>query len=468
MKTVHMMGIGGAGMTSLAGMLKEMGWKVRGSDQKIYPPASQELARMKIPVCEGFNEKNLSPQPDLVIVGNVISRNNPEAQALLASKIPYTSMSQALRKYVLKDRIPVVVTGTHGKTTNTSLLSWILDRADLSPGLFVGGIPSNFGHGYRLGTGKHFVLEGDEYDTAFFEKTPKFLHYGTQHAIITSIEFDHADIYKDVGEIQTQFEKFIAQIPKEGVLVACGDHERVRAVCRKNRSENTKFYGLKEGNEWTAGNLQDTSRGKSFDILCQGKTFARVKSPLLGEHNVRNVLACAALATELGVAVGEIVEAVAKFRGVRKRQEFLGEARGIRLYDDFAHHPTAILETLKAFQPLVKASGARLWAVLEPRSNTLRRKVFQEDLPRSLQIADFIVLAPVYKKQDALPENEKLHIQDVARQLNNKDRKALAAKTLDEIVSFVTENAQPKDVVVFMSNGNFNNVPKQVLKSLQQ
>ncbi|HLG20392.1 MAG TPA: Mur ligase family protein, partial [Bdellovibrionota bacterium] len=364
-KTVHLMGIGGTGMVSLAGMFQETGWNVRGSDSKIYPPTSTELERLKIPVAEGYKPENLQPPPDLVIVGNVVSRGNPEVEALLKTSIPYTSMAQALAKYFLEGRRSVVVAGTHGKTTTTSLLAWILLKGGRDPGLFVGGMPKNFGQGYRIGSGEPFVVEGDEYDTAFFEKSPKFLHYTPQDVIITSIEFDHADIYRDLDHVIEQFEKLVALLPKEGTLLAWGGSDTVKKICSKRKDGEPQYYGCDSCHDWRALDTRVTSTGTAFDVEYQGKILTHIESPLLGKHNVLNAVAAIGMATKLGVNPEDSLKAVSTFEGIRRRQEFLGEARGVRVYDDFAHHPTAVAETLAAFRPMADARKGRLWAIYE-------------------------------------------------------------------------------------------------------
>ncbi len=468
MKVVHLMGIGGSGMASLAGMFVEKGWIVRGSDEKVYPPASTELARLKVEIFKGYKSENLYLNPDLVIVGNVVSRGNPEVEALLTSKIPYTSMAQALADYFIKGSTSIVITGTHGKTTTTSLLAWILEQSEPSPGLFVGGIPLNFEKGYQIGSGKFFVTEGDEYDTAFFEKTPKFIHYLPHHAILTSIEFDHADIYKDLDHVRTQFDRFVRLLPKEGALIACGDSDLVRKVCSETSTGRVEYYGKKPENEWRVKNIHDTQKGKSFELMFHGKRLAIVNSPLLGDHNVLNVAACLAIAKNLGLGMDKAVQSVETFLGVKRRQEFLGEGHGVALYDDFAHHPTAISETLSAFTPLTKERKGRLWAVFEPRSNTIRRRIFQETLPLSFILADEVIIAPVYRKKDQLSEQEILAPNDVALQIREKGKNARAPQELEEIVQILLNETRSGDVVVFMSNGNFEGIPLRVKNELSK
>ncbi len=465
MKSVHLMGIGGTGMVSLAGLFTELGWKVRGSDANVYPPASTELARLGVEVREGYRPENLEPRPDLVVVGNVITRKNPEAETLLSSGIKYTSMAQALADYFFVDRRSVVVAGTHGKTTTTSLLAWILDQAGQSPGLFVGGIPLNFGQGYRLGSGKPFVVEGDEYDTAFFEKTPKFLHYKPCDCIVTSIEFDHADIYRDLAHVVEQFEKLMAILPEKGILVANGDSEIVRKVVEKRKGGDTRFYGFGEENAWRPSRISVMAKGTRFDVECRGKKVCTVDSLMLGNHNIANTVAAIALIDGLGVSPEVAAKGVTTFKGVKRRQEFVGEARGIRIYDDFAHHPTAIAETLAAFSPMAKAAGGKLWAVFEPRSNTVRRRVFQDLLPESFSLAQEVLLSPVYKKADSLTDRELLSPDEVAQSITNRGRKARATKSNEEIVEILKNEARSGDTVLFMSNGSFGGIPVRTLEA---
>ncbi len=466
MKSVHLMGIGGTGMVALAGLFVQKGWRVRGSDKDVYPPASDELARLKVEVRSGFRPENLEPHPDLVVVGNVISRDNAEAQALLSSGMPYVSMAAALRDYFLVGRRSVVVTGTHGKSTSTSLLAWILEHAGKSPGFFVGGFPLNFGSGCRLGSGTPFVIEGDEYDTAFFEKTPKFLHYRPQDVMITSVEFDHADIYRDLPHVIEQFERLISILPADAHVVACGDHATVRDIVKKARPGQVVLYGLSEGNAVRGVSLKPTSRGMAFVLEKDGRKVVDVDSPLLGSHNVVNALGCLAMAEIQGVLLKDAAEGVKSFRGIRRRQEFLGESRGVRIYDDFAHHPTAIGETLRALRPIVQAAGGRLWAVFEPRSNTSRRRVFQKSLPESFHPADETILAPVFKKPDALQDRELLEPKEVVAAICEAGRKARAASNYDEIVRIIASEAKSGDVVVFMSNGVFGGIPRKTLEAL--
>jgi UDP-N-acetylmuramate: L-alanyl-gamma-D-glutamyl-meso-diaminopimelate ligase len=464
-KTVHLMGVGGSAMACLAGMFKEIGWNVQGTDGKIYPPASTMLEKLGIKVFEGYDAKNLHPHPDLVVVGNVISRPNPEAQELLKLNLSYVSMPQALEKYFLQGHRRVVVTGTHGKTTTTSLITWILDVAGHKPGFFVGGMPLNFGQGFRVGTKSEFVLEGDEYDTAFWEKTPKFLHYGAQHVIMTSVEFDHADIYRDLDHVIEQFEKLVAIIPLTGSLTACGESDLVRKIAQKY--PNVKFYGFSKSCDFNAQNIRSTPQGMAFDLFKKEDFVQVIDTPMLGKHNVLNVLSCISMAENLNVSLEKTIEAIKTFRGVKKRQEKIGEINGVAVYEDFAHHPTAIAETIDAFVPMAKARNGKLWALFEPRSNTVRRKIFQDVLPKSFMQADEVIMANVFKKQDSLSKDESLDPQDVVNQLISEGKSARYLETQD-IVPTIAPLVKSGDVVLFMSNGDFQNNPRKLIEALQK
>lgn len=456
------MGIGGSGMNALAGLFVEAGWQVRGSDGPIYPPASDELKKLNVAVMEGYKPENLQPAPDLVVVGNVISKGNPEYDALIKTSIPFTSMAQAIAKYFIADKQSVVVAGTHGKSTTTSMMAFLLNECGEKPGYFVGGIPLNFMKGYQRSLGDYFVIEGDEYDTACFEKTPKFFHYLPRHLILTSVEFDHADIYKDLAHVKDQFYRLMELIPKGGKVIACGDEKNVRDVCATNR--DVEFYGLSKDNDWTIDQSKDTDMGKKFHVVYRGEPFGWFETKLLGAHNMKNTLACIAMMHLLGMSMEKVRQSLMLFLGVRRRQEFLGEVRGVKFYDDFAHHPTAIHETLQAFIPMVKHRKGRLWAIFEPRSNTVRRKIFETVLPQSFSAADEIIFAPVYQKKDQLTSTELLQPEDVVSSMVKMGKRARAAKEMDDIVSWLCDELSAKDVVVFMSNGTIGGVPRRAME----
>ena len=413
-KRIHLIGICGTAMASLAGMLKQRGHLVTGSDVAAYPPMSDFLASLEIPVAQPFSENNLDPRPDLVIVGNAISRGNVELEYVLDHRLAYQSMAQVLHDQFLIDRERLVVAGTHGKTTTSSLLAWMFSEALRAPGFLIGGIPENFGSSFALGQGREFIIEGDEYDTAFFDKGPKFLHYFPDSVILTSVEFDHADIYKDLDEVKTAFKRLVNLVPRRGLLVAWDGHPSVdecvsRAFCRVQR------YGFDAGSMWR---ISDPEYGDSltrWKVWRDGVPWSEFESQLAGEYNILNATAAAALAANYGISAETIASALRSFRSVKRRLEVKAEIHGITIIDDFAHHPTAVAGTLKALR--ARYRGRRLWAILEPRSNTLRRKVFEDELAQSLAHADQIVMAGVFKS-DAIPEAERLDARSVIAKLN--------------------------------------------------
>src|ERR1022692_524673 len=376
-KHIHLIGICGTAMASLAGMLRQRGHYVTGSGVAAYPPMSDFLAALGIPVAQPFSEKNLEPCPDLVIVGNAISRGNVELEYALDQRLAYQSMAQVVHDEFLIDRERLVVAGTHGKTTTSSLLAWLFHHAGRAPSFLIGGIPENFGSSFGLDSGQEFILEGDEYDTAFFDKGPKFLHYFPDAVILTSVEFDHADIYKNLDEVKTAFARLVNLIPGRGLLVAWDGHANVdqcvgRAFCRVER------YGFGKQSKWRVADVEYTPTVTSWRVLRDGEPWGEFAFSLAGEYNVLNATAAAAGAANYGIGVEAIAQGLRAFRSVKRRLEVKAEVHGVTIIDDFAHHPTAIAETLKALH--TRYAGRRLWAILEPRSNTLRRKVFQDEL----------------------------------------------------------------------------------------
>ncbi len=391
-------------MTPLAGMLAESGHHVTGSDAGVYPPASTLLDKLGIRWTNGFSAANLEPAPDIVVLGNALSRGNPEVEAVLDRKLPYRSLPQTLEEFFLPGHDSLIVTGTHGKTTTTSMLSWILHYAGRRPNFLIGGVAENFGRSFGLGGGKEFVLEGDEYDSAFFDKAPKFLHYHPQEAIITSLEFDHADIYENLAAIELQFRRMVNLVPSSGRIVAWGESETVRGVLKKAYSR-VETYGFTPGVDWLAGDLEITDGATRFRVSRGGKEVARVSMSLTGRHNVLNAVAAIAIAHGRGVSGEAIAGALAEFRGVLRRLEVKGEAAGVLVVDDFAHHPTAIRATLEAARS--RWPGRRLWGVFEPRSNTMRRKVFENDLADAMSVADAAILGAV-NRANLLSDEERM------------------------------------------------------------
>ena len=374
--TIHMIGICGTGMGALAGMLVEKGFRVTGSDANVYPPMSDFLAGLGIPVASPYAPANLDHGPDLVIVGNVVTRLNPESPRLKELGLPYLSLPQALRHFFLTGKKPLVVAGTHGKTTTSSLAAWLLDRGGRSPGFMIGGILGNYNRNYNVGSGDWFVVEGDEYDTAFFDKVPKFIHYAPQVGILTSIEFDHADIYPDLSAVLEAFYRFVDLIPKDGLLVAWGDDPLVRTTAGRC-SAPVALYGFDRGNHWRAHNLRPEGRRTCFDLTGPDGRTTPLSAPLPGRHNVLNTVAAAAALSRVGLAPDSLNDGLETFQGVRRRQEVRGVVGGVTVIDDFAHHPTAVAQTVDAIRRAYP--GSRLVAVFEPRTNTSLRQVFQKD-----------------------------------------------------------------------------------------
>ena len=418
-KHIHLIGICGTAMASLAGMLQARGHRITGSDAAAYPPMSDVLAGLGIPLHQPYAEANLTPRPDLVIVGNAISRGNVELEHVLNARIPFCSMAALLHDEFLVGRESLVVAGTHGKTTTTSMLAWIYEVAshtqpELAPSFLIGGVAENFGASFMVRPEtRPFLLEGDEYDTAFFDKGPKFLHYFPDAAILTHVEFDHADIYPDLAAVKTAFKRLVNLVPRRGRVVAFDGSENVsecvaRAFCAVER------YGFRADSHWRIADLQHQGAESRWTLLRAGGPIAELRLPMAGEHNALNATAAAALAAGQGVSIPAIVEALATFRSVKRRLEVRAEVGGVTIIDDFAHHPTAIRETLRALRTAY--AGRRLWAVLEPRSNTLRRNVFEEALVESLALADRSVLAAVFKSE-AIPAGERLHPENVVAAL---------------------------------------------------
>jgi UDP-N-acetylmuramate: L-alanyl-gamma-D-glutamyl-meso-diaminopimelate ligase len=462
---IHLIGICGTAMASLAGMLQQREFRVTGSDAAAYPPMSDFLASLGIPVSQPFAVKNLEPRPDLVVVGNAISRGNVELEHILDQRIPFCSLPQILHDEFLRNQEVLVVAGTHGKTTTTSMLAWIFHYAGLQPSFLIGGIAENFGSSFQLGQGKHFILEGDEYDTAFFDKGPKFLHYFPDAIILTSVEFDHADIYKDLDAVETAFKRLVNLVPQRGCIVAFDTGESLdrclaRAFCPVER------YGSGAKAEWRVANLRLESTCTSWSVLNHGQRWADFEFALAGEYNVMNATAAAALAGRYGISTEEITAALKTFKSVKRRLELRAQVNGITIVEDFAHHPTAISGTLTALRS--RYPGARLWAILEPRSNTLRRNILQNDLAKSLALADEIVVANVFKS-DSIPERERLDLTAVAAQVQKQGRRARIVPEVDGIVQLVAPEMRPGDVVAILSNGGFDGIYEKLpqrLKSL--
>ena len=468
-RRVHFVAIGGTGMGSLAGLLKARGLTVTGSDQKLYPPMSTQLARWGIAVREGFRAEHVrEAAPDLVVIGNVVRPDNPEARAAIDGGFRYLSFSDALYELAIQGRHSLVVAGTHGKTTTSALLATLLLECGRDPSCLVGGIAANLDGSFRDGGGPDFVVEGDEYDTAFFDKTPKFLHYHPQTAILTSVEFDHADIYRDLEHVASAFRDLVSRMPADGTLVAALDAPSVRAVVR-DAPCRVVGYALAPGSgaTWEARELEAGPEGTRFVVLREGVPLGRALLPQWGRHNVANALAALAAAVERGVAPEAALRALAAFRGVRRRLEVRGEARGVTVLDDFAHHPTAVRETIAAVR--ARYPGRRLVAVFEPRSNTSRRAVFQKDYAEALAGADRIVVSrvpdtPIYSATG--PVTRRLSADELAGDLHARGRAATALDGVKAIVAHLAGECRPGDVVLVMSNGDFGGIWERLLERL--
>jgi UDP-N-acetylmuramate: L-alanyl-gamma-D-glutamyl-meso-diaminopimelate ligase len=466
---IHLSGICGTAMASLAGLLQLQGHRITGSDKAAYPPMSDLLRELGIPVLEPYAERNLDAAPDLVVIGNALSRGNPEVERVLDERIPFTSMAALLRDEFLVGRESLVVAGTHGKTTTTSMLAWIYQVAArenpaIEPSFLIGGVAENFGASFQLRPTHTFIVEGDEYDTAFFDKGPKFLHYFPDALILTSVEFDHADIYADLEAVKTAFKRLVNLVPRRGLIVAWDGSPNVTecvsgALCRVER------YGFSETAEWRIQNLRHKDGLTRWELWRGDNFWADLQMRLAGEHNVLNATAAAALAFGQGVAVEAIKTAVAAFKSVKRRLEVCAEIGGITIIDDFAHHPTAIRETLRALRSAYPQ--ARLWAVLEPRSNTLRRKVLESDLIASLRLADRVVLAGVYQQQ-RIPEGERLHSEEVVGALNHAGIPAKLCPDVEAILDEIVPRLEAGDVVAILSNGGFDGIYEKLPARLRE
>jgi UDP-N-acetylmuramate: L-alanyl-gamma-D-glutamyl-meso-diaminopimelate ligase len=456
-RSVHFVGICGTAMASVAAALQQKGLRVSGSDQNVYPPMSTFLAERKIEVATGYAEQNLAHKPDLVVIGNAISRGNPEAEAVLDKKMRYCSLPELLKEYFIRGRRSLVVSGTHGKTTTTSLLAWVFEHNGLRPSFLIGGIPHNFGEGARFTESEWFIIEGDEYDTAFFDKRSKFVHYLPEVAIVNNLEYDHADIFENLGAIQTSFKRFINLIPRNGQLLANGDDPNLAPLLNVTHCP-VKRFGLGEHNAVRAFNMRLGPTASEFEI-----PSAKFHINLVGELNVRNALAVVACAKHCGLKNSQIQSAFDTFKGIRRRMEIRGVAGGITVVDDFGHHPTAIRETLRALR--IKYPGNRLWAIFEPRSNTTRRNVFQAELADAFAEANAVIVSQVARLEQLAP-GERLDPERLMRDLEGQGKPTAYLPDVDAIISHVSRNAQGGDVVCVFSNGGFGDIHARLLRTL--
>jgi UDP-N-acetylmuramate: L-alanyl-gamma-D-glutamyl-meso-diaminopimelate ligase len=470
-RRIYLIGICGTAMASLAGLLQERGFRVTGSDAASYPPMSTFLESLGITVAQPFAETNLDPRPDLVVVGNALSRGNVELERLLDERIPFCSLPQILHDEFLVGKEVLVVAGTHGKTTTTSMLAWIFETAGLQPSFLIGGIAENFGRSFGLGDGKHFILEGDEYDTAFFDKGPKFLHYFPDSVILTSVEFDHADIYKDLDAVETAFKRLVNLVPRRGRIVGFdgGASKSSGTASSIDRCLQKAFcpverYGSSDRAGWRIVNLKLEEERTCWSVLRDDKPWADFEFPLGGEYNVWNATAAAALAANYGIPKDVIGKALETFRSVKRRLEVKAEINGVTIIDDFAHHPTAIEQTILALR--ARYPQSRLWVVLEPRSNTMRRNVLQDALARSLALADEVVVAAIFRSE-VIPEAERLDLNRVIGEIQKRGKRARILADADAIVNAIAPELRQRDVVAILSNGGFGGIYEKLPQRLR-
>jgi UDP-N-acetylmuramate: L-alanyl-gamma-D-glutamyl-meso-diaminopimelate ligase len=461
-QTIYIIAICGTGMASLAGLLQKAGYRVTGSDANVYPPMSTLLENAGIEIKPGYKKENITGEIDLVVVGNAVSKDNEEVLAVQAADIPYISMPQALSRFFLEGRKSLVVTGTHGKTTTSAMLSWVFESCGQNPGFMVGGWLKNFDTNHKLPRDDWFITEGDEYDTAFFDKGPKFLHYQPYAAILTSIEFDHADIFRDLDHIKEAFRKFMKLIDPKGFLLVEFSDKNTKDVINKAQCE-VETYGFSEEADWQVADYRFADGHGQFTLNHHGKEVGRFHLPMIGRHNILNSAAVTALALKCGLSADAVAKGLKEFKGIKRRQEVVGEKNGVTVIDDFAHHPTAIHLTLEGAKDAWP--GHRIWAVFEPRSATSRRKVFEESLPESFRLADQTIIANLFAP-DKLQEEERLDPKQVVASIKKKGREAWFFPTVEEIIDFIAEHQQPGDVVMIMSSGGFDGIHQKLLDRL--
>lgn len=455
-RKIHLVAACGTGMGTLACMLKQMGYEVTGSDQQVYPPMSDFLAASHIRLFDRFDPANLDHSPDLVIIGNAVSRENPEAAAVLDRQIPYLSMPQAVNRFIAADKKIILITGTHGKTTTAAVMAHILTVAGMDPGFMIGGILKDYQSGFRIGKGKYMVIEGDEYDTAFFDKGPKFMHYDPFITIMTGVEFDHADIFRDLDHVKSVFAKLAAKVADDSFLIACKDSPHLMDILADQSAEPI-LYGT--GGDWTYSDLVQADHRTRAKILGPGAEY-EIETHLPGHHNLMNFLACAAAADYLDIQTDMVKQAMASFSGVRRRQDIRGIRNNITVMDDFAHHPSAVAATIRAVKPFYRSG--RVIAVFEPRTNTSMRRFFQDTYPAAFTAADMVcICTPAVKKH--IPENERFSPEKLVADINALGVEAHHFSNTDGLLSFLPSRLIPGDLVLIMSNGGFDNVHTRLL-----
>jgi UDP-N-acetylmuramate: L-alanyl-gamma-D-glutamyl-meso-diaminopimelate ligase len=464
----HLIGICGTAMASLAGMLQARGHLVTGSDANVYPPMSTMLESLGIPVMQGYDASHLNPTPDCVIVGNAIPRGNPEVEETLNRKLLYRSQAETVKEEFIRGRRSLVVAGTHGKTTTTSIAAWVMEQGGLDPSFLVGGVVQNFGASFRVTASDYLIIEGDEYDTAYFDKGPKFMHYLPEAAIVNNIEFDHADIYKDLDAVKLAFRRLMNLVPGNGRLIAGWDSPHVREVVSemgKRLFTRLETFGTSDDAKWQARDITYMGELTHFRVMREGSEWARFRTPLIGDFNVRNCLAVIIAADAWGIERETITDALASFKSVRRRAEVRGLERGVTVIDDFAHHPTAVRETLQALKQ--KYSGQRLIAIFEPRSWSSRLAVFQEDYAHAFQTADYVIIASVFDKSIATEKGRVLDTEKLIEDIAAQGKPAHSIADADEIVLHLAPQLRAGDVVAVMSNGGFGGIHDKLLQSLR-
>lgn len=461
---IHLIGICGTAMASLAGLLKDRGFKVTGSDLNPYPPMSTQIEAMGIQIQRPYKKENLHPKPDFVVIGNVISANNEEAMEVNHLNLPYCSLPQAMGEVIIGPRDSFVIAGTHGKTTTTSLMAWVAENCGQKPGFLIGGIPKNFSQSFKNPIANTFVIEGDEYDTAYFDKVPKFIHYKPKHVILTSVEFDHADIYKDFDAVKAAFLRLMKLIPQNGSLVYWGDDSNVKAIATQCVAPQNYSYGFAEGCDYRAAILSENENQTVFTLHFKNQLIAEFTTPLAGRYNILNAASVVAQAHIQKWPLEEVKKALATFQGVKRRQEILGEYAGVLLIEDFAHHPTAVKETIKAIQN--KYKGHRVFSVFEPRSATSRRKVFQKDYVEAFKQAHEVLIAQAFD-QAKIAEDQRFSTQELIDDLKQENVSARLHSSVDQIVSDLVQRSEKGDVVLIMSNGGFDGIYQKLINGLQ-
>jgi UDP-N-acetylmuramate: L-alanyl-gamma-D-glutamyl-meso-diaminopimelate ligase len=457
-KKIHLIAACGTGMGTLACILKEMGYQVTGSDQNIYPPMSDFLEKKGIRLFSGFAPENIAPDTDLVIIGNAVTRENQEAKAVLVKKIPYLSMPQAVNQFIAADKKIILVTGTHGKTTTSSIMAHLLETAGLEPSFMVGGILRNFNSSFKIGEGDYMVIEGDEYDTAFFDKGPKFMHYDPYITIITGVEFDHADIFRDIDHIKDVFSTFVRKI--KCPIIACLENENLNQIL-EGCDANVETYG-QDGDWWFSNHK--ARAGKTLATIHGPNRKFQIKTELVGRHNLMNTLACIAVAGKLGITDVIVQKALATFSGVKRRQEIRGVIRGVTIMDDFAHHPSAVRETIAGVKPFYEKG--RVIAVFEPRTNTSMRNFFQQTYPLAFKEADLVLICnPCVKKN--IPEGQRFSPNQLVADINGIGGEAYHFETPDKVIDFLIPAVRKNDLVLIMSNGGFNNIHSRLIEGLE-